>query len=85
MDLNFRVDSLERLKSKCGGLEEELRDPVQLKDFYQFAFNYAKNPNHKCLGRGGGGNGWLCVERVGIGVGWKGFGVGGWVSLCGVG
>lgn len=43
------VDSLERLKTKCSTLEQEIRDPARLKEFYQFAFNYAKNPGQKCL------------------------------------
>lgn len=45
-----RVDSMDRLKAKCATLEGEIRDPARLKDFYQFAFNYAKNPGQKCLG-----------------------------------
>ena len=45
------VDSMDRLKTKCATLESEIRDPSRLKDFYQFAFNYAKNPGQKCLGK----------------------------------
>jgi len=45
----LQVDSLEKLKAKCSTLETEIRDSTQLKDFYQFAFNYAKNPGQKCL------------------------------------
>jgi len=41
---------MDRLKAKCATLESEIRDPARLKDFYQFAFNYAKNPGQKCLG-----------------------------------
>lgn len=43
------VDSIEKLRSKCSTLEQEIKDPARLKDFYQFAFNYAKNPGQKCL------------------------------------
>jgi len=42
---------MDRLKAKCATLESEIRDPARLKDFYQFAFNYAKNPGQKCLGK----------------------------------
>ena len=46
----FRCDALDRLKQKCSTLEQEIRDPVRFKDFYQFTFNYAKNPGQKGLG-----------------------------------
>ena len=46
----FRVDSIEKLKSRCASLEQEIRDPNKFKDFYQFTFNYAKNPGQKGLG-----------------------------------
>ena len=36
---------------KCSTLEQEIREPARLKEFYQFAFNYAKNPGQKCLGK----------------------------------
>ncbi len=45
-----RCDGLDRLKQKCSTLEQEIRDPVKFKDFYQFTFNYAKNPGQKGLG-----------------------------------
>ncbi|XP_013393856.1 DCN1-like protein 1 [Lingula anatina] len=42
-------DSVERLKHKCQSLELEIRDPAKFKDFYNFTFNYAKNPGQKGL------------------------------------
>ncbi|OWF54470.1 DCN1-like protein 1 [Mizuhopecten yessoensis] len=42
-------DSVEKLKNKCPGLEQEIRDQNKFKDFYQFTFNYAKNPGQKGL------------------------------------
>lgn len=42
-------DTPEKLKQKCGALEQEIRDPLKFKDFYQFTFNYAKNPGQKGL------------------------------------
>lgn len=48
--VNFSCDSVEKLKSKCPMLEQEIRDSSRFKDFYQFTFNYAKNPGQKGLG-----------------------------------
>ncbi|KAL3847173.1 hypothetical protein ACJMK2_018097 [Sinanodonta woodiana] len=42
-------DSVEKLKARCPSLEQEIRDPAKFKDFYQFTFNYAKNPGQKGL------------------------------------
>ncbi|XP_033637553.1 DCN1-like protein 1 [Asterias rubens] len=42
-------DSIEKLKTKLPTLENELRDPAKFKDFYQFTFNFAKNPGQKSL------------------------------------
>jgi len=42
-------DSIDRLKSKCAALENEIKDAAKFKDFYQFTFNYAKNPGQKGL------------------------------------
>ncbi|XP_060553718.1 DCN1-like protein 1 [Ruditapes philippinarum] len=42
-------DTPEKLKQKCSQLEQEIRDPSKFKDFYQFTFNYAKNPGQKGL------------------------------------
>lgn len=43
------VDSIEKLKEKLPRLEQELKDPGRFKDFYQFTFNYAKDPGQKGL------------------------------------
>lgn len=43
------VDSIEKLRQKLPALESELRDPHKFKDFYQFTFNYAKDPGQKGL------------------------------------
>lgn len=51
LDLCFSCDSVEKLKSKCPVLEQEIRDSSRFKDFYQFTFNYAKNPGQKGLGK----------------------------------
>lgn len=42
-------DSTDKLKMKCPGLEQEIRESSKFKDFYQFTFNYAKNPGQKGL------------------------------------
>lgn len=42
-------DSIDKLKQKCSSLEHDIRDPNNFKDFYQFTFNYAKNPEQKGL------------------------------------
>lgn len=44
-------DSIEKLRKKCenGAMEKELKEPVKFKDFYQFTFNFAKNPGQKGL------------------------------------
>lgn len=31
-------------------MEQELKEPGRFKDFYQFTFNFAKNPGQKGLG-----------------------------------
>lgn len=44
----FRVDSLDKLKTKLSSLESEvLREPEKFRDLYIFSFSYAKNPNQK--------------------------------------
>lgn len=43
-------DSIEKLKKRCETLEKEIRDTWKFKDFYQFTFNFAKNPGQKGLG-----------------------------------
>ena len=42
-------DSVDKLKAKLPNLEKEILDPNKFKEFYQFTFNYAKNPNQKGL------------------------------------
>lgn len=42
-------DSIEKLKKRCETLEKEIRDTWKFKDFYQFTFNFAKNPGQKGL------------------------------------
>ncbi|XP_020491522.3 DCN1-like protein 2b isoform X1 [Labrus bergylta] len=42
-------DSPEKLKSMLPRLEQELKDTGKFKDFYQFTFNFAKNPGQKGL------------------------------------
>ncbi|XP_074658148.1 DCN1-like protein 1 [Tubulanus polymorphus] len=42
-------DAIEKLKTKCNTLENEIKDVLKFKDFYQFTFNYAKNPGQKGL------------------------------------
>ena len=48
----FSCDSIEKLKKKCesNAMEKELKEPPKFKDFYQFTFNFAKNPGQKGLG-----------------------------------
>ncbi|KAI9547033.1 DCN1-like protein 2 [Dissostichus eleginoides] len=42
-------DSPEKLKALLSRLEQELKDSGKFKDFYQFTFNFAKNPGQKGL------------------------------------
>ena len=49
--VTYRCDSLEKLKKKCDYLEKEIDDSLKFKDFYQFTFNFAKNPGQKGLGK----------------------------------
>jgi len=42
-------DSVEKLKQKLPALDKEILDSNKFKDFYQFTFNYAKNPGQKGL------------------------------------
>lgn len=46
-----RCDSPEKLKALLPRLEQELKDSGKFKDFYQFTFNFAKNPGQKGLGK----------------------------------
>lgn len=47
-----RCDSIEKLKAQLPKMEQELKDQGKFKDFYQFTFNFAKNPGQKGLGKG---------------------------------
>jgi hypothetical protein len=42
-------DSIDKLRSRLPSLEKEIQDPAKFKEFYQFTFNYAKNPGQKGL------------------------------------
>ncbi|XP_040477485.1 DCN1-like protein 1 isoform X4 [Ursus maritimus] len=42
-------DSIEKLKAQIPKMEQELKEPGRFKDFYQFTFNFAKNPGQKGL------------------------------------
>ncbi|CAJ0934113.1 unnamed protein product, partial [Ranitomeya imitator] len=44
-----RCDSIEKLKAQLPKIEQELKEPGRFKDFYQFTFNFAKNPGQKGL------------------------------------
>ena len=45
----FSCDSVDKLRNKLPSLEKEIQDPLRFKEFYQFTFNYAKNPGQKGL------------------------------------
>ncbi|XP_065203770.1 DCN1-like protein 1 [Planococcus citri] len=47
--MEIGADTIDKLKMKLPVLEAELRDSLNFKDFYQFTFNYAKNPCQKGL------------------------------------
>ena len=53
-----RCDSIEKLKKRSETLEREIQDSQNFKDFYQFTFNFAKNPGQKGLGE------WLHVTSL---------------------
>jgi len=42
-------DSIDKLKAKLHSLDKEILDQNKFKEFYQFTFNYAKNPSQKGL------------------------------------
>lgn len=46
-----RCDGIEKLKAQLPKMEQELKDQGRFKDFYQFTFNFAKNPGQKGLGK----------------------------------
>lgn len=41
---------MDKLRRRCETLEGEIREQWKFKDFYQFTFNFAKNPGQKSLG-----------------------------------
>lgn len=45
----LRCDTIDKLKAKLPAQETELKDPTKFRDFYQFTFNFAKNPGQKSL------------------------------------
>jgi len=47
--IELGCDSVEKLKTKLPNLEKEILDQNKFKEFYQFTFNYAKNPSQKGL------------------------------------
>jgi len=47
--MELGCDSVDKLKAKLPNLEKEILDQNKFKEFYQFTFNYAKNPNQKGL------------------------------------
>ena len=48
--LACRCDTMDKLRKRCETLEGEIREQQKFKSFYQFTFNFAKNPGQKCLG-----------------------------------
>jgi len=42
-------DTMDKLKKRCETLEKDIRDAWKFRDFYQFTFNFAKNPGQKGL------------------------------------
>ncbi|VDN43307.1 unnamed protein product [Gongylonema pulchrum] len=46
----MRVDTLDKLKAKIPLLNDELRNPQNFRDFYQFTFNYARVSSQRTLG-----------------------------------
>uniref|UniRef100_D1MPT4 Defective in cullin neddylation protein n=1 Tax=Galdieria sulphuraria TaxID=130081 RepID=D1MPT4_GALSU len=46
---NLQVDSLEKLKRKLSSLRKEIEDPSKFRAFYQFVFQYSKEPSQRSL------------------------------------
>lgn len=42
-------DTMEKLRKRCETLDSEIKEKWKFKDFYQFTFNFAKNPGQKSL------------------------------------
>ena len=50
LSLSLRCDTMEKLRKRCETLDSEIKEKWKFKDFYQFTFNFAKNPGQKSLG-----------------------------------
>lgn len=46
---DLSCDSIDKLKAKLVSMDKEILDATKFKEFYQFTFNYAKNPSQKGL------------------------------------
>ena len=42
---------MDKLRRRVETLDSEIKEKWKFKDFYQFKFNFAKNPGQKILGR----------------------------------
>ncbi|XP_041358248.1 DCN1-like protein 1 [Gigantopelta aegis] len=47
--IELGCDTIDKLRNRCTAMEAEIKDAHKFKDFYQFTFNYAKNPGQKGL------------------------------------
>jgi len=47
--IDLGCDSVDKLRTKLPSLEKEIQDVNKFKEFYQFTFDYAKNPGQKGL------------------------------------
>jgi len=45
----YRVDSLDKLKTKLDTLAQEIREPAKFRELYQFTFNYARSARQRSL------------------------------------
>lgn len=41
---------MDKLRKRCETLDKEIKEQWKFKEFYQFTFNFAKNPGQKSLG-----------------------------------
>ena len=46
-----RCDSIDKLKKRIPEFEREIDNSEKFKSFYQFTFEYAKNPEQRYLGK----------------------------------
>lgn len=49
---------MEKLRRRCETLDGEIKEQWKFKEFYQFTFNFAKNPGQKSLG------GWVGTNKT---------------------